>query len=376
LSVLAIASMAHAQEADLALGRALYEAQDGCALCHGDLGQGDGPAAPFLFPAPRDFTTGIFKVHSTPFLPTDDDLLRTIGEGMPGTLMPSFAHLSLPERQALVDYVKTFSERFAAGSDEPVPIPDPPGNVEELLTRGEEVYAEVRCDQCHGPSGRGDGPSSDTLEDSWGAPIVPYDFTIAGRMKAGSTPEDQYRTLMVGIGGTPMPSYAEAIPSEEDRWALVYYVLSLSGGAAPALPSGDPVIGKDLFTGSVPFESGSAPCMGCHSVGGIGALGGGVMGPDLTVTTDKYGGDRIVDILATFPFPTMNPIYNSLTLTPEEQVHVRAFLQAALPARPPDQLGLLSLLALAGAGVLLVAAQLLWRHRLTEVRRSMVGART
>ena len=83
LSVLAIASMAHAQEADLALGRALYEAQDGCALCHGDLGQGDGPAAPFLFPAPRDFTTGIFKVHSTPFLPTDDDLLRTIGEGMP-----------------------------------------------------------------------------------------------------------------------------------------------------------------------------------------------------------------------------------------------------------------------------------------------------
>jgi len=370
-------TMAYAQEADLALGKALYEAQEGCAVCHGDGGKGDGPAAHFLSPRPRDFTMGVFKIRSTSFLPTDDDLLRTITEGMPGTLMPSFAHLSWEERQALVAYVKSFSERFEAEPAELVAIPDPPENVEELLARGKELYTLVRCDMCHGALGKGDGPSAATLEDSWGNPIDPYDFTIPGRMKGGSRPEDLYRTLMVGIGGTPMPSYAAALATEEDRWALVYYVLSLPAGVAPALASGDPVMGRDLFRGVVPFENGGAPCIGCHSVAGIGALGGGVIGPDLTSAYDKYGGDRTTEILTVFPFPTMNPIFIPHPLTAEEQADLTVFMQgAALPERPAQIVGQLFLLALGGAAILLLLTQILWRRRLTAVRRPMVGVRT
>jgi mono/diheme cytochrome c family protein len=296
---------------------------------------------------------------------------------MPGTFMPSFAHLSLEERQALAAYVKSFSDRFESQPAEPVAIPDPPENLEELLARGEELYTQVRCDTCHGPLGKGDGRASATLNDSWGYPIIPYDFTIPGRMKGGSRPEDLYRALVTGIGGTPMPSYAEALATEEDTWALVYYVLSLPAGVAPSLASGDPNMGRDLFRGVVPFENGGAPCIGCHSVAGIGALGGGAIGPDLTFAHGKYGDDRTAEILTVFPFPTMNPIFSSRPLTAEEQADLTGFMRgAALTERPAQVVWQLFLLALGGAAILLLLAQILWWRRLTAVRRPMVGART
>src|SRR5262245_37399006 len=71
-------------------GKQLSEAK--CALCHGASGKGDGPAAERLLPRPRDFTAGKFKIRSTASgqLPTDDDLVRVIRDGMPGTSMPAW----------------------------------------------------------------------------------------------------------------------------------------------------------------------------------------------------------------------------------------------------------------------------------------------
>lgn len=40
--------------------------------------------------------------------------------------------------------------------------------------------------------------------------------------------------------------------------------------------------GRKLFMGYTHFEHEGPPCMGCHSVGENGLLGGGAMGPDLT----------------------------------------------------------------------------------------------
>jgi mono/diheme cytochrome c family protein len=102
-----------------------------------------------------------------------------------------------------------------------------------LLALGKTYYKEAGCFDCHGTTGRGDGPAAATLKDEWGYPIVPYDFTIPGRMKGGSAIKDIYRTLTAGIGGTPMPSYADSL-GERERWALGYYVLSLAAKPAPA----------------------------------------------------------------------------------------------------------------------------------------------
>src|SRR5574337_2087133 len=70
-----------------AQGKALYEKK--CVVCHGAEGMGNGKAEFVLFPKPRNFTKGIYKIRSTTTLPTDTDLFRTITRGIPGTAMPS-----------------------------------------------------------------------------------------------------------------------------------------------------------------------------------------------------------------------------------------------------------------------------------------------
>lgn len=144
--------------------------------------------------------------------------------------------------------------------------------------------------------------------------------------------------------------------------------------AAPALPAGDPQLGKDLFTGTVGLRNGGAPCMGCHSIAGIGALGGGALGPDLTATAETYGDAGLASVLAAFPFPTMQPLFSARPLTPEEQAALRAFLEGApLRARPSQALVRLALLAFATGAAALALAHLVWRRRLRDVRRPLVA---
>src|SRR5512136_1169434 len=79
--------------ADAAAGKPLYLRE--CSGCHGERGDGAGPAAEFLDPRPRDFTKRAFKFRTTPSgqPPTTRDIKRTIDRGIPGTAMPSFAFL-------------------------------------------------------------------------------------------------------------------------------------------------------------------------------------------------------------------------------------------------------------------------------------------
>ena len=66
-----------------------------CVHCHGPQGRGDGAATPYLSPQPRDLRSGIFKFHSTQnnALPVDEDLARTIRQGVPGTAMPPWGRV-------------------------------------------------------------------------------------------------------------------------------------------------------------------------------------------------------------------------------------------------------------------------------------------
>src|SRR5215510_7202509 len=87
-------------------GKLVYEQH--CAACHGVSGNGNGPATVWLFPKPRNFNAGLFKVQSTPAgsLPTDEDLFQTITRGMAGSSMPSFTYLTEEQRRDVVQYVK------------------------------------------------------------------------------------------------------------------------------------------------------------------------------------------------------------------------------------------------------------------------------
>jgi len=109
------------QRLDLAAGPAFTD-QEGvsrglyrrhCVHCHGISGDGRGPTAPFLNPYPRDYRQGTFKFKQTyfPAKPTDEDLLRVMTNGIPGTAMPSFSLLPRSEVESLVEYVKYLAIR-------------------------------------------------------------------------------------------------------------------------------------------------------------------------------------------------------------------------------------------------------------------------
>jgi mono/diheme cytochrome c family protein len=243
---------AAAPRGDAKKGEALYAQK--CAVCHGATGKGDGAAEFVLFPKPRDLTSGKFKIRSTPSLPTDDDLFRVVSQGIPGTAMPSWMVLTPPQRWDLVAYVKSLSPIFAQQKAlKPGAIPPAPKVTPALLATGKKFYAEAECLKCHGATGRGDGESADTLKDEWGYPIVPYDFTIAGRMKGGSTVRDVYRTLLNGIGGTPMPSFADSL-SPEEIWGLAYYVMSLAKDPGKQAPAEAGMVRARRVTGEVPAD--------------------------------------------------------------------------------------------------------------------------
>ncbi|MBI2314022.1 MAG: c-type cytochrome [Betaproteobacteria bacterium] len=218
--------------ADLKQGKALYERY--CNQCHGNEGKGDGPAADFVYPRPRDFTLALYKVRTTLSgqIPTDHDLFKVISAGLPGTSMPAWKkYISESDRWQLVHYVKTF-DSLGIFKDEPakeqVAVSEAPKVTPELIAKGKEVYRAKKCWQCHGQYGRGDGTSAEGLKDDWRFPIRPVNFTKGWRYRAGDRVEDIFRTFTTGFNGTPMPSFVDAIPSAEDRWALAAFVKSLT----------------------------------------------------------------------------------------------------------------------------------------------------
>lgn len=144
---------------------------------------------------------------------------------------------------------------------------------------------------------------------------------------------------------------------------------------APQPPArGDAAAGKNLFTGATRLANGGPPCLSCHSIAGIGSLGGGALGPDLTRAYAKYGGATgMRSVLATLPFRTMQPIFRGRGLTTSEQTDLLGFLaQASRSQRPGSSVGLLVGLGFGGVAVLLVAALLVWPRRALSVRRRLV----
>src|SRR4051812_26213021 len=86
-------------------GREVYERN--CVLCHGARGDGQGEMAKEVGVKPRSFRTGDFKFRSTPWgkLPTTEDLIRTIRQGVTGTTMGAFTQLTAAETRAVAEYV-------------------------------------------------------------------------------------------------------------------------------------------------------------------------------------------------------------------------------------------------------------------------------
>jgi mono/diheme cytochrome c family protein len=246
--------------AHLRQGAAVYSRY--CVQCHGVTGDGQGEAAVYLIPRPRDYRRGIFKFTSTTYgsRPLRDDLLRTIRRGIRGTSMPSFSLLDPKDLDAVVDYVLVLTHRGeleaelaaeAEVSDEVdparvnemvatilgkweqargrvvYPTTPMPEFTPAIIDQGKKAFLTVGCAQCHGEDGRGQ-MATNVGVDAWGNPTKAADLT-SGMLRGGTEPLDLFRHIDAGINGTPMPAFHDSLGKQPERiWHLVGYVLSVA----------------------------------------------------------------------------------------------------------------------------------------------------
>lgn len=239
-----------------------------CSWCHGVDGDGMGPATSFLNPPPRDFTFGDYRWKSTPFddpVPTDADLYRVIAgsspaeraaasggwTGLGSTSMPSWSDiLAEKEVREVASYVKGLS-LFEEKAGEPVDLSEKKAADEEEIENGRRLFKD-RCSECHGELGRGNGRKR--LKDDFGERTWPRNLTRPWTFRGGSSVDDIYTRITVGLPGTQMPSFAdpdsEKVLTEEERWDVANYVATL---AEPGRrPTGRGLIRAAAISGELP----------------------------------------------------------------------------------------------------------------------------
>lgn len=154
---------------------------------------------------------------------------------------------------------------------------------------------------------------------------------------------------------------------------------TIEPASAEDIAAGNVENGRDLFMGYAHFEHEGPPCMGCHSVGENGILGGGAMGPNLTNVSNHRSESEILGVLTnagTVTSPVMQPIYSEYPLTAEEQADLLAFMKASVGQPESDKEFLVIGISLGGFVAAVLVLGFIYRGRLRGVRRALVEKAT
>jgi len=194
--------------AALSTGLTVYA--ENCAACHGANGEGS-PLAPAL-------NTDELRVRLS-----DADIARVIQEGVPGTLMASWAAaLDSAEQQAVVALISGWGELNTAGVTLPVIEAAPLDTSPQAIANGQRLFS-LLCTQCHGV-------------DAYGSPIAP---ALNNQMFLSETPDAAIQQIIAGgVTGTSMPAWGGYL-TDADIAAITVYLRSLQATApivAPAQP--------------------------------------------------------------------------------------------------------------------------------------------
>lgn len=87
----------------------------------------------------------------------------------------------------------------------------------EGLDRGHTIYRE-HCMECHGATGKGDGPKAPFLS--------PRPGNLISAATSAKTDKELLRTIAQGKPHTAMPAWKDALPAE-DQQAVLQYIRSL-----------------------------------------------------------------------------------------------------------------------------------------------------
>jgi cytochrome c2 len=134
--------------------------------------------------------------------------------------------------------------------------------------------------------------------------------------------------------------------------------------------------GKSIFDGQVKLKNAGTSCMSCHSVRQQGGLGGGRLGPDLTLVYERLGGRKSLGSWLMAPAtPTMQGQFKDHPLQPDEIIPLVAYLEDA--AKTGGAAGITPrlnffLLGLGAAICGLISFDFIWHNRFRAVRIPLV----
>lgn len=183
--------------------------------------------------------------------------------------------------------------------------------------------------------------------------------------------------LIVGVGILPMQAMAEqaatghpapAAQAVAPEAAPVEVAPEVAPVEAAPVETGDANVGKALFTGETRLQNGGPACMSCHSAG-VGELGGGILGPNLTMV---YADESKNPFLSTGwvnggGSPVMGPIFAAKNVTDEEMSHLRAFFKSASERGVVgSSTGTFTGIGIIGAVGILILFSIIWGRRYSK----------
>jgi len=264
-----------------------------------------------------------------------------------------------------------------AWSTAPAPAQDPPS--EETIQ-----FFQVNCASCHTiGGGRLTGPdlkgATDRQDRDW---MIAFILDPKASIDSG----DPYALkILAEARGVPMPP----VPGlTRDRAGKLIDLIAAESALEKSrfagvqlsdrpLTADDAERGHGLFVGRQPFMEGGPACLSCHTVGGLGSLGGGLLGPDLTGAFARLEGRRGLGAwLAAPPSAVMQPLYSGEPLDSEEILALIAFLRDSATSEDaaPSSASLTFMLSGIGiAALFMVAFDVVWRRRFRAVRRPLVA---
>jgi mono/diheme cytochrome c family protein len=200
---------------ELESGKVVYETM--CWSCHGSAGRGDGPAVQAGTVAPpRDF-------HVNPMTRVSVRQLQAQFQAEVGDLDPGHPHMA--NVLSIVD-VEGFNEAVAY-----IPALTYPEELPGSAIAGHSHYL-LRCQSCHGASGRGDGPGAEVLE------FAPANFT-QDTLLAARDFQAAFDKIRAGGGGAhpSMPAWGIMF-NDGDVWDLVAYISTFQPGVLAPFEAG------------------------------------------------------------------------------------------------------------------------------------------
>ena len=165
----------------------------------------------------------------------------------------------------------------------------------QAIDQGQQLF-RLACAGCHGLNAKGvRGPDLTT-----------------GQWSHGGTDAQLFQTIMRGIPGTEMPGAQISNTTDDQVWALIAYLRTLSGPTSAEEQRGNAQNGETLFWGKT-------TCGQCHMVRGRG----GRLGPDLSRIGAARSTTALLDEIRT-PSKSFTDGYWPVTVVMRDGRRIRA----------------------------------------------------